>query len=126
MKRRTFLQVPAVLGIAAFGGPRLSAGVVPHVAPFYIAGVRYQTPPIRKPLKGERLLLLREAYDADYCFAVYTADWDRLGYVPDALVPHLPALPRCEATLSDVNPHALPWKRYLVHVSSSISSSKKY
>ena len=120
MNRRTLLQFLAVLGVASFDRTYRRAAAAPRIAPFYVAGVRYQDPPVRKQRKGDRLLLLREMYEDNPCYAVYTADWDMLGYVPAALVPDLLALRKCAATLSRVDRHALPWKRYLVQVGSPL------
>lgn len=120
MKRRIFLQFSAVLGIAAFDRTYLRMAAASRIAPFYIAGVRYQNPPVRKQIEGDRLLLLRETYEDNICYAVYTADWDMLGYVPDALVPGLLEVPQCAATLSMADQHAVPWKRYLVQIGAPL------
>ena len=81
---------------------------------FYVAGVRFQKPISRRLQPGARVMARREPYETSFCYTVY-ADGERLGYVPQKLLPRLnDSPPILIGQVIQLASHALPWKKYLV------------
>ncbi|MCD2339675.1 hypothetical protein LRH25_04885 [Ideonella azotifigens] len=82
---------------------------------FYLAGVRFHAiDACNLPHRLDPVVLTREDWHRTPAFSVSTVTGSRLGHVPMAIALRLQGRPIAEAHLTDVDVHAVTWKRYTV------------
>ena len=85
---------------------------------FYVAGVRFN--PSTETMKaGSRVQITYEIWDRQLCYAIYSEAGQRIGYVPHKMIPSVETLVSKKWLIAEVNPTALPWKRYKIVLSDS-------
>ena len=111
MQRRRFLTLVSI-GAALLTRPRrlLSLPGPPPRLSFHVAGVKFQTIDMARLARGMQVELRRGRFEGETCFAIYAAE-QRLGFVPRSWVGRMEGAAVRAAYLSDVRPHAVPWKR---------------
>jgi len=111
--RRTFIKYLTV-ALSAVGfrkGAALAAGA-PDVS-FYVAGARFH--PLRHaPVAGDPVAMVEGVYRGERCYAIYSRQGERIGYVPYRLVPVVHESGTTAGRLVSVDNCAVPWQRYSV------------
>jgi len=77
---------------------------------FHVAGVRFH-PAAGRVREGEPLEVRPELFAGERCFALYSSQGERIGYVPKELAGEVEGRAVRTAVLSEVRPFAVPWKR---------------
>lgn len=113
ISRRQFLQgavqaFASLAILATFFHVRRKPRVV-----FTVAGARFFSDH-HDARSGETVLLLREVYEAQPCYRVATPLGDTIGYVPREYLQLVASRQGARWRIEIPDPHALPWKRYLV------------
>jgi len=84
---------------------------------FYIAGVRFN--PTLDVLKmGDRLIMKRDSWNGERCYAIYTEGGQLIGYLPRQMIPILGDLADQEWRLTSINSDTVPWKWYKMELMS--------
>jgi hypothetical protein len=115
MRRRSFLELLALGVSLLIARPaRLLRG--PGRAGscrFYVAGVRFH-PAAGRVQEGEPVEVRVERFREEICCALYSVRGERIGYIPKERLREVAGRNVLEATLSEVRPDAIPWKRLQV------------
>jgi hypothetical protein len=77
---------------------------------FHVAGVRFH-PVASRLSEGDRVDVRAERFGAERCYALYSLQGERLGYVPSEMAGTLAGKTLTKAILTEVRPFAVPWKR---------------
>ena len=108
MQRRRFLTLLA-LGVA--GGALRPDTAAASIVTCRVAGVKYQDYDVSKLHAGAPVIVKRERHQGESCYRVEHHTGATLGYVPRSHLPQLAGRDIAGAWLTQVNPHAVPWKR---------------
>lgn len=123
MQRRRFLTIlPLGVTLVSWPGRLLSLLKLPLSLRFHIAGVKYQGIDVANLECGMQVELRRGQFEGETCFSVH-AGGHRLGFLPRRLIPQVEGRQIRAASLSDVRPHAVPWKQ--LEVSLELASEKE-
>ena len=114
--RRFLLKAFSLLGLLPFARLLLAAESEKSSLTFYVAGVRYQEQFPAALNEGAHVTITLERHKQEPCYAVYTGDKIRLGYVPRYLTNRLFPESRLIGTVQESNRHALPWKRHRIRI----------
>jgi hypothetical protein len=118
MHRRRFLRLLSLVGCLPFTGvARLlrRPPARPGELRFYVAGVRFH-PSTGRLEEGLPVVVRAETFGSERCHVVYGPTGERLGYLPKHLARTIEGKNLGNATLSEVRPFAVPWKRLRVTV----------
>lgn len=111
MQRRRFLTMfPLGVALVSWPGRLLAAFRSSPGLRFHVAGVKYQGIEAADFECGTPVELRRERFEGETCFSIH-AGGRRLGFVPRRLVRRVEGREVRVAFLSNVRPHAVPWKQ---------------
>ncbi len=82
---------------------------------FPVAGVRFHRLASR-PRPGDHAYLSQEIFRGETSYAVVSASGEKVGYVPRHTTLRIGGRRVAYCAFSDVNPYAVPWKRYEITV----------
>jgi hypothetical protein len=119
MYRRDFLKSAALaVGLLfGLGATRDDQDVLPRKLIFYVAGGRFYT--MKSALKaGDRVDVMRESFKGEVCYGVYNSSGQKIGYVPQGMVPSLDNVRMLDAKVLSARPYAVPWLRYRVSIAT--------
>ena len=114
MQRRRFLKLAAIGTAALAIRPGAGAASTLHgnrLLSCYVAGVQYQNIDLFGLRRGRRVVVRQQRYEDEICYKVSSMDGATIGFVPRTLVSLLEKRRVKSASLSKVNPHAVPWKQ---------------
>ena len=116
MQRRRFLTfLPLGVALISWPGRLLSALTAPPCLRFHVAGVKFQGIDAADFESGTPVELRRGRFEGETCFSVH-AGGRRLGFLPRRLIHQVETREIRAAFLSDVRPHAVPWKQLEVRL----------
>lgn len=111
--RRTFIKGLA-LALPAIGFQR-SAVLAASSAEqsFYVAGTRFH--PLRHALViGDPVTIVEGLFRGERCYAIYSRQGEKIGYVPRRLVSVVRELRTTTGQVLSADIYAVPWQRYRV------------
>jgi hypothetical protein len=115
MQRRGFLAVmssgAAVLGLPIFS--RAAPGEARSIK-CHVAGVRFHSVDAGALHTSEPVKVVRDRYLGQVCYKVQDSNARTIGNVPRIVLPLLNEREVDRAWLSNVIPHAVPWKQFEV------------
>lgn len=120
MRRRRFLRLLAMAYGMIVMFPFRRWGISDRMSvtrSFHVAGVRFH-PTLHVLKMGDRLIMKRDSWNGERCYAIYTEGGQRIGYVPRQMIPTLGDLADQEWRLTSINSDTVPWKRYKIGIVS--------
>jgi hypothetical protein len=119
MFRRDFLKSAAlVFGFLSTLGPtRDDQDVLVRKLVFWVAGERFYT--MKSALKaGDRIDVTRESFKGKVCYGLYNSRGQKIGHVPQGMVPGLAKVRILDAKVLSARPYAVPWRRYRISIAT--------